>query len=159
MVYAHNCFTIYSKHICQCLSIFRIWSKGMLIRAVVLFINLLLGETWVKLACVAWRSKFARSCPNLRPRPQGFSLKKWVGHPRGFSALARLYYLATKTAMLRRLGSSLFVFYWVVSRFYIKLINKLYIEITGAETRDLRSDKVRLMHEVRRKSCEHKWCI
>ena len=75
------------------------------------FYKLVAWETWVKLPCVAWRSKFARSRPNLRPRPQGFSLKKWVGHPCGFSALARLYYLATKTAMLRRLGSSLFVFY------------------------------------------------
>ena len=75
------------------------------------FYKLVAWETWVKLACVAWQSKFARCRPNLRPRPPGFSLKKWVGHPRGFSALARLYYLATKTAMLRRLGSSLFVFY------------------------------------------------
>ena len=75
------------------------------------FYKLVAWETWVKLACVVWRSKFARSRPNLRPRPQGFSLKEWVGPPRGFSALARLYYLVTKTAMLRRLGSSLFVFY------------------------------------------------
>ena len=84
-----------NKHICQCFIIFR-----MLILAVLLFINLLLGKP----------------------------------------------------------GSSLFLFKWVARLLCIKLIDKLYIEITGAETRDLRSDEVRLMH-VRRKSWGHKWCI
>ena len=60
--------------------------KGNLNSSSCSFYKLVAWETWVKLACVAWRSKFARSRPNLRPRPQGFSLKKWVGHPCGFSA-------------------------------------------------------------------------
>ena len=37
-----------------------------------------------------------------KPREKGFQLLP-PQSPRGFSALARLYYLATKTAMLRRL--------------------------------------------------------
>ena len=60
--------------------------------------------------------------------------------------------------LLGKPGSSLFLLKWVVRLLWIKLIDKWQIEITGAETRDLRSDEVRLMH-VRRKSCVHKWCI
>ena len=76
------------------------------------FYKLVAWETWVKLACVAWRSKFARSRPRISDLvPRAFLLKNGWGILAVFPPLARLYYLATKTAMLRRLGSSLFVFY------------------------------------------------
>ena len=53
------------------------------------------GTLSQNLACVAWR--FCRA---------GRTSGEAAQSPRGFSALARLYYLATKTAMLRRLSQN-----------------------------------------------------
>ena len=54
--------------------------------------------------------------------------------------------------LLGKPGSGLIVFNFKVScESIMNQINRQIIEITGAETRDLRSDDVRLMH-VRRKS-------
>ena len=71
---------------------------------------------YVLLACVAWRfcragrtsgvaAKFAREARENERRSREKKVFQLLPpqSPRGFSALARLYYLATKTAMLRRL--------------------------------------------------------
>ena len=71
------------------------------------------------IACVAWRfcragrtrgvaEKFAREARENERRSREKKKNQLLPpqSPRGFSALARLYYLATKTAMLRRLLSA-----------------------------------------------------
>ena len=76
-------------------------------------------HSWKRLACVAWRccragrrsgvaAKFAREARENERRSREKNKFLPPQSPRGFSALARLYYLArpTKTAMLRRLGSA-----------------------------------------------------
>ena len=59
------------------------------------------------LACVAWRFCWAGRRSGVTARKISFFKLLPPQSPRGFSALARLYYLArpTKTAMLRRLGA------------------------------------------------------
>ena len=100
--------SVYRNRVC----FYKLWSKGV--------------------ACVAWRFCRAgrpRNSRAKRARKNKNQLLR-LQSPRGFSALARLCYLATKTAMLRRLRKERYP--WIM-RYFCYFENKRTTSVLSTE--------------------------